>query len=97
MKYLPHPNAVLSYREAQVLEMICEEKHSKEIASQLSISYRSVENIRERLYTKTGSRTIAGLALFAVAQGIVVVKGTITKEGIVMVVVQPETTHNSTE
>lgn len=58
--------ASISKREREVLELICREFTSSEIAKELYISIRTVENHRKSLLTKTGSRNTAGLILFAV-------------------------------
>ncbi len=58
--------APISRREREVLELICREFTSSEIAKELYISTRTVENHRKSLLTKTNSRNTAGLILFAV-------------------------------
>jgi len=52
---------VLSKREKEVLECILEGLPSKEIADKLSISKRTVDNHRQNILNKTGSRNTAGL------------------------------------
>jgi DNA-binding NarL/FixJ family response regulator len=61
----------LSEKEIQVLKLMCEEKSTKEIAEIVDISPRTVEAIRDRLKMKTGSKTTAGLILYAVKNGII--------------------------
>ena len=61
----------ISERELEVLQLICQEYTSKEIANKLFISSRTVEGHRRSLQEKTGARNIVGLVLFAVKQGIV--------------------------
>lgn len=56
----------LSSREKEVLEMICQEFTTAEIADKLFISTRTVEGHRNNLLIKTGCRNTAGLVLFAV-------------------------------
>lgn len=56
----------LSAREKEVLEMICREFTTAEIADKLFISTRTVEGHRNNLLIKTGCRNTAGLVLFAV-------------------------------
>lgn len=56
----------LSKREQEVLELICQEYTSHEVAEQLFLSRRTVENHRKSLLHKTGARNTAGLILFAV-------------------------------
>ena len=58
--------ASISKREREVLELICREFTSSEIAKELYISIRTVENHRKNLLAKTNARNTAGLILFAV-------------------------------
>jgi DNA-binding NarL/FixJ family response regulator len=66
-----HPEAVLTEKETTILKMMCEEKTTKEIADLVEISPRTVEAIRDKLKTKTGARSMAGLVMYAVKNGII--------------------------
>lgn len=66
-----HDDAELTEKELQVLRLMCDEKSTKEIADIVEISPRTVEAIRDRLKMKTGTKTTAGLILYAVKHGIV--------------------------
>jgi DNA-binding NarL/FixJ family response regulator len=55
------PEADLSEKELRVLRLMCEEKTTKEIADIVEISPRTVEAIRDKLKTKTGAKSMAGL------------------------------------
>ncbi len=68
---LPSDDAELSDKEMQVLKLMCDEKSTKEIADIVEISPRTVEAIRDRLKIKTGTKSTAGLILYAVKHGIV--------------------------
>lgn len=61
---------VLTERELQVLELICNEMTNKEIAKELSISVRTVDAHRRNLLQKTGARNTAGLVTYAIKNGI---------------------------
>lgn len=61
----------LTQREKQVLELICRESTTSEIAAQLFISERTVDGHRNNLLAKTGCRNTAGLVLFAVKHNII--------------------------
>lgn len=63
----------LTSREKQILELICKEYSSAEIAEKLFLSIRTVEGHRNNLLLKTQSRNIAGLVLFAIRNQIFVV------------------------
>ncbi|MBB6109002.1 two component transcriptional regulator, LuxR family [Mucilaginibacter lappiensis] len=60
-----------SERELDVLKMICNEKTATEIGSELFLSPRSVEGIRQRIIEKIGVRNTAGLVMFAVKNGVI--------------------------
>jgi DNA-binding NarL/FixJ family response regulator len=55
----------LTQREKEVLQLICKQYSSVEIAKKLFLSNRTVEGHRNNLLTKTGSRNTAGLVLYA--------------------------------
>jgi DNA-binding NarL/FixJ family response regulator len=61
----------LSEKELTVLKLMCEEKSTKEIADIVDISPRTVEAIRDKLKTKTGSKSMAGLVMYAVKNRII--------------------------
>jgi DNA-binding NarL/FixJ family response regulator len=56
----------ISKREKEILQLICSEYSSAEIAELLYIELRTVENHRNHLLIKTGCRNTAGLVLFAI-------------------------------
>ncbi|MDC7995440.1 response regulator transcription factor [Altibacter sp. HG106] len=56
----------LTDRETEVLELICKQFKTAEIAKKLFISPRTVEVHRKNLLQKTGVRNIAGLVIFAI-------------------------------
>ena len=66
-----HQEADLSEKETRVLKLMCEEKTTKEIADIVEISPRTVEAIRDKLKTKTGAKSMAGLVMYAVKNGII--------------------------
>lgn len=57
--------ANLTAREKEILQLICKQLNSNEIAEKLFLSNRTVEGHRNNLLLKTGSRNIAGLVLYA--------------------------------
>jgi DNA-binding NarL/FixJ family response regulator len=56
----------LSEKEITVLKLMCEEKSTREIAEAVELSPRTVEAIRDKLKVKTGSKSTAGLIMYAV-------------------------------
>jgi DNA-binding NarL/FixJ family response regulator len=65
------PDAQLNEKETTILRLMCEEKSTKEIAEMVELSPRTVEAIRDRLKVKTGSKTTAGLIMYAVKHKII--------------------------
>jgi len=63
--------AQLNEKETLILRLMCEEKSTKEIADIVELSPRTVEAIRDRLKVKTGSKTTAGLIMYAVKHKII--------------------------
>ena len=59
--------AGLTRRQRQVMEMVLAGHPSKNIAADLGISQRTVENHRAAIMTKTGSRSLPALARLALA------------------------------
>lgn len=59
-------DAKLNEKEIMVLQLMCEEKTTREIAEAVSLSPRTIEAIRDKLKVKTGAKSTAGLILFAV-------------------------------
>jgi DNA-binding NarL/FixJ family response regulator len=56
----------ITTREKEILQLICKEFTTPEIAKQLFISERTVDGHRNNLLLKTGCRNTAGLVLFAI-------------------------------
>jgi DNA-binding NarL/FixJ family response regulator len=65
------PEVHLTDKEVTILKLMCEEKSTKEIADIVDLSPRTVEAIRDKLKTKTGVKSMAGLVMYAVKAGIV--------------------------
>ena len=58
---------VLTAREREVMEMVLAGHPSKNIAADLHISQRTVENHRASIMKKTGSKSMPALARLALA------------------------------
>ncbi|MFY8037598.1 MAG: response regulator [Cyclobacteriaceae bacterium] len=61
----------LTKREIEILQLICQQNTTEEIAEKLFISSKTVDGHRNNLLQKTGSRNTVGLVLFAISQNIV--------------------------
>lgn len=68
MPRLISEEAHLSDKEITVLKLMCEEKSTREIAHAVELSPRTVEAMRDKLKTKTGAKSTAGLIMYAVKQ-----------------------------
>jgi len=65
------PAAVLTAREEEVVKLIAEGHSSKEIASTLVISYKTVERHRANILAKLGMRDRTELTRYAVRAGLI--------------------------
>ena len=67
----PHagPAPLLSERESEVVRLVARGYSNKEIASQLSVSVKTVETYRYRAVEKLGLRNRADLVRYAIEQG----------------------------
>ncbi|HET7118035.1 MAG TPA: response regulator transcription factor [Hanamia sp.] len=61
-----HEEATLNEKEITILRLMCEEKSTREIAEAVDLSPRTIEAIRDKLKVKTGTKSTAGLIMFAV-------------------------------
>lgn len=61
----------LTWRELEVLELICQQHTAEEIGEKLFISVKTVNGHRSNLLLKTASRNVAGLVMYAVKNGLV--------------------------
>ncbi len=61
----------LGERELEVLQLICQEYTTAEIADKLFLSARTIETYRKRLLEKTGARNTAGLVKYALEHKLV--------------------------
>jgi DNA-binding NarL/FixJ family response regulator len=62
---------LLSKREIDVLELICAQKTTLEIADKLFISPRTVEGHRNNLLLKTKSKNVAGLVIYGIQKKLI--------------------------
>ncbi|MGJ8743483.1 response regulator [Polaribacter sp.] len=62
---------LLSSREIEVLELICAQMTTNEIAEELFISPRTVEGHRNNLLLKTHSKNVAGLVIYGIQKKLI--------------------------
>jgi DNA-binding NarL/FixJ family response regulator len=61
----------LTKREKEIVRLIMEEHSNQVIADMLFISVRTVEAHKRNILEKTGCKTMAGLAIYAIEKGII--------------------------
>jgi len=61
----------LTEREVEILQLIAEGQFSKEIASRLQISFKTVENHRASLMHKINARNMADITRYAMRAGLI--------------------------
>jgi DNA-binding NarL/FixJ family response regulator len=61
----------LTKREEEILDLICQQFTTEEIAEKLFISPKTVTGHRNNLLEKTGSHNVAGLVIYAIKNNIV--------------------------
>lgn len=69
----PKSNIEITRREVEILQLVCQQLTTEEIAEKLFISVKTVTGHRNNLLHKTGSRNVTGLVLYAVKCNIVTV------------------------
>ena len=69
------PDFIISEREIEIIRLICLEKCSKEIAEELQIAERTVQNHRYQISKKIGTSSSAGILVYALINGIVTITG----------------------
>ena len=68
----PQPrNVRLSSREMEVLQLIAEGKPNKQVATELGVSFKTVDKHRQHLMGKLNIHDVAGLTRYAIGAGIV--------------------------
>jgi two-component system, NarL family, nitrate/nitrite response regulator NarL len=61
----------LSSREVEVLQLIAEGKPNKQIASELGVSFKTIDKHRQHLMTKLNIHDTAGLTRYAISTGVI--------------------------
>lgn len=64
------PDDFFAAHEKEILQLICLQYSSKQIAHKIGLAHKSVEKYRHMLMQKTNSQNMAGLVLFALRYGI---------------------------
>lgn len=59
-----------SEKEIEIIQLICEQFASKEIADKTNLAFRTVEKYRHNIMEKIGARNLAGVVVYAIREGI---------------------------
>ena len=68
--YKKKPKVEFTEKEIEVIRLICEQLLNKEIAEKLNLSIRTIEGYREKIQEKMNVRNSAGIAVYAIKNGI---------------------------
>ncbi|ODS34804.1 MAG: DNA-binding response regulator [Candidatus Scalindua rubra] len=63
-------SSILTVREREILQLLAEGKTTKQVASQLHVSVKTIETHRHRIMDKLGIYSIAELTKYAVREGL---------------------------
>ncbi|MCH2197189.1 MAG: response regulator transcription factor [Flavobacteriales bacterium] len=61
----------ISNRELEVIQLICEEKTTEEIANSLDVQVSTIKSHRKNILTKLGVRNVAGLVRYAMEHDLI--------------------------
>jgi len=64
-------NKEFTQKEIEIIKLICKEKTAREISKEIFLSERTVEQYRNNIAKRIGSKNIAGIIKFALRNGIV--------------------------
>ena len=60
----------LTHREREVLQLLAEGRTTKEIASKLCVSIKTIETHRKQIMEKVGLKSVAELTKYAIREGL---------------------------
>jgi DNA-binding NarL/FixJ family response regulator len=66
-----HPKDIITPRELEILKLVTQQLTTKEIASKLYITTKTVEAHKSNLISKTGVKNTAGLVMFAIKNNLI--------------------------
>ncbi|MGN6399266.1 MAG: response regulator transcription factor [Flavisolibacter sp.] len=64
---------IFTFREIEIIKLLCMELTTREIAINLKISERTVEDHRKNIQKKCGAKNLAGIVLYAIKSRIVII------------------------
>jgi DNA-binding NarL/FixJ family response regulator len=66
--------SALSLREIEVVKLIADGKNTRQMASALNVSTKTIEVHRRRIFKKLGINSIAELVLWAIREGLIIIE-----------------------
>ncbi|MBS1520344.1 MAG: response regulator transcription factor [Bacteroidetes bacterium] len=67
----PQPQIILNDREKLIIQMICQQKTTQQIADKIYLSKRTIEGYRVKILEKIQAKNIAGVVIFALKNNII--------------------------
>lgn len=64
------PKPEFNDKELTIIKLICQEASSKDIASQMFLSLRTIEGYRDKIQEKIKAKNTAGIVIYAIKTGI---------------------------
>lgn len=64
----------LSEKEINIIQLICQEYSSKQIAPQVDLTKRTVDSYREKIQQKIGAQNVVGIVLYAIRNGLFILE-----------------------
>jgi DNA-binding NarL/FixJ family response regulator len=62
--------AHLTDKEKEIIQLICEQFASKQIAERTELTHRTVEKYRDNIMQKTASKNVVGIVIYAIRHGL---------------------------
>jgi DNA-binding NarL/FixJ family response regulator len=67
--YYNHQKSSITSREIEIMQLMCMQLTSKEIASKLGLAKRSIESARELIQKKIEAKNMIGIVIYAIENG----------------------------
>ena len=62
---------IFGAQEKKVIQLICRQRSTKEIAAEMNLATKTVEHYRQNIQEKIGARNVVGIALYAIIHEVV--------------------------
>jgi DNA-binding NarL/FixJ family response regulator len=65
-----HEEEKFNSNELDIIKLICDQFSSKQIATELNLSPKTIENYRIKIFEKTGAKNVTGVVVYAIKHGL---------------------------